>query len=52
MNEQRNLFLAIGISIAIIVIFQVLFPVQTIQETNTAVEEILEPVTVGEYTLS
>ncbi len=45
MNEQRNLFLAIGISIAIIVIFQVLFPVQTIQETNTAVEEILEPVT-------
>ncbi len=29
MNEQKNLFLAIGISIAIIVIFQILFPQPT-----------------------
>ena len=29
MGEQKNLFLAIGLSIAIIVIFQLLFPQQT-----------------------
>ena len=29
MGEQKNLFLAIGLSVAIIVIFQILFPQQT-----------------------
>ena len=29
MGEQKNLFLAIGLSVAIIVIFQFLFPQQT-----------------------
>ena len=41
MGEQKNLFLAIAISIAIIVIFQFLFPQQTvIQPTN--IENISE----------
>ena len=30
MNEQKNLYLAIGISIAIIIFFQILFPSQPI----------------------
>ena len=30
MNEQRNLYLAIGISIAIIIFFQMLIPTQPI----------------------
>ena len=37
MNEQKNLFLAIAISIAIIVFFQLLFPTtitEPIQETK------------------
>ena len=29
MGEQKNLFLAIGLSVAIIVVFQLLFPQQT-----------------------
>ena len=31
MNEQKNLYLAIGISIAIIIFFQILLPTQPIQ---------------------
>ena len=34
MGEQKNLFLAIGLSIAIIVIFQILFPQQPVIENN------------------
>ena len=45
MNEQKNLFLAIGLSIAIIVIFQFLIPSQPIQKSNTENNEIIEPAT-------
>ena len=40
--EQKNLFLAIGLSIAIIVVFQFLFPQQTMmsQQTQQEKEEI------------
>ena len=44
MNEQKNLFLAIGLSILIIVAFQFLFPQQTImtpssQQTTEQVQQ-------------
>jgi len=46
MNEQKNLFLAIGLSIAIIVIFQFLMPAtQPIQKSNIENNEIIEPAT-------
>tara|TARA_B100000700_G_scaffold323604_1_gene427736 strand:+ start:2825 stop:4552 length:1728 start_codon:yes stop_codon:yes gene_type:complete len=45
MNEQKNLFLAIGISIAIIVFFQIFFPSQPIQNTNIESEDTLKPAT-------
>ena len=35
MGEQRNLFLAIGLSVAIIVIFQLLFPQQSVMTQST-----------------
>ena len=42
MNDQKNLFLAIGISIVIIVIFQILFPQQAMinEPIKQAEEEI------------
>ena len=47
MNEQKNLFLAIGISIGIIVFFQLLFPTQPfeqpINQDNTSDSEVLDP---------
>ena len=47
MKEQKNLFLAIGISIGIIVFFQLLFPTQPfeqpIKQNNTSDSEILDP---------
>ena len=46
MNEQKNLFLAIGLSIAIIVIFQFLMPPsQPIQKSNIENNEIIQPST-------
>ena len=45
MSDQKNLFLAIGLSIAIIVIFQFLIPSQPIQKSNTENNEIIEPAT-------
>jgi len=46
MNEQKNLFLAIGLSIAIIVIFQFLMPpTKPIQKSNFENNEITEPAT-------
>ena len=45
MNEQKNLFLAIGISIAIIVVFQFLFPSQQITNTENIKNEVLAPAT-------
>ena len=45
MNEQKNLFLAIGISIAIIVFFQFLFPTQPITNTENIKNEVLAPAT-------
>ena len=41
MIEQKNLFLAIGLSIAIIVIFQFLIPSQPIQKSNIENNEII-----------
>ncbi len=44
MNEQKNLFLAIGISILIIVIFQILFPQQAMINKPVSTEtEIVQP---------
>ena len=43
MNEQRNLYLAIGISIAIIIFFQILIPTQPIETPPLNEEETLEP---------
>ena len=43
MGEQKNLFLAIGLSVAIIVVFQLLFPQQSVMpptSTNNDIEEI------------
>ena len=45
MNEQRNLYLAIGISIAIIIFFQILLPTQPIQSPSLEENETLEPAT-------
>ena len=45
MNEQRNLYLAIGISIAIIIFFQILLPTQPIQTPPLEENETLEPAT-------
>ena len=46
MNEQKNLFLAIGISIAIIVIFQFIFPPQAVvNQPINQTEEQIEPAT-------
>ncbi len=45
MNEQRNLYLAIGISIAIIIFFQILLPTQPIQPPTLEENEKLEPAT-------
>ena len=45
MNEQRNLYLAIGISIAIIIFFQILLPTQPIQQPQLEGDEKLEPAT-------
>ena len=43
MNEQKNLFLAIAISIAIIVLFQFIFPTPITQPVQNADNEILAP---------
>jgi membrane protein insertase, YidC/Oxa1 family, N-terminal domain len=45
MNEQKNLYLAIGISIAIIIFFQILLPSQPIQSPDLEGTERLEPAT-------
>ncbi|MDA9748556.1 membrane protein insertase YidC [Pelagibacteraceae bacterium] len=45
MNEQRNLYLAIGISIAIIIFFQILIPTQPIDTASVENNEVLEPAT-------
>jgi YidC/Oxa1 family membrane protein insertase len=45
MNEQKNLFLAIAISIAIIVFFQLLYPTPISQPIQNAEDEILAPAT-------
>ena len=45
MNEQRNLYLAICISIAIIIFFQILLPTQPIEPPPLNEEESLEPAT-------
>ena len=45
MNEQKNLYLAIGISIAIIIFFQILLPTQPIQPPSIEGDETLEPAT-------
>ena len=45
MNEQKNLYLAIGISIAIIIFFQILLPTQPIQAPPMEEDEKLEPAT-------
>ena len=45
MKEQRNLYLAIGISIAIIIFFQILLPTQPIEPPPLNEEESLEPAT-------
>ena len=46
MNEQKNLFLAIGLSIAIIIVFQFLMPpTQPIQKSDIENNEIIEPAT-------
>ena len=43
MNEQKNLFLAIAISIAIIVLFQFIFPTPITEPVQNADNEILAP---------
>ena len=43
MNEQKNLFLAIAISIAIIVLFQFIFPTPITEPVQNAENEILAP---------
>ncbi len=45
MNEQRNLYLAIGISIAIIIFFQILIPTQPINTPSDVENDLLEPAT-------
>ena len=44
MNEQKNLFLAIAISIAIIVFFQLLFPTTITEPIQETKDEIIAPV--------
>ena len=43
MNEQKNLFLAIGISIAIILFFQFLMPTPISEPIQNSENEILAP---------
>ncbi|MDA1180754.1 MAG: membrane protein insertase YidC [Proteobacteria bacterium] len=45
MNEQKNLFLAIAISIAIIIFFQLLFPTPISEPIQSAENEVLAPAT-------
>ncbi|MBT5783055.1 MAG: membrane protein insertase YidC, partial [Candidatus Marinimicrobia bacterium] len=45
MNEQKNLFLAIAISIAIIVFFQLLFPTPISEPIQNAENEVIAPAT-------
>ena len=46
MGEQKNLFLAIGLSVAIIIVFQLLFPQQSVMSpTSTNDIEEIQPVT-------
>ena len=45
MNEQKNLFLSIAISIAIIVFFQLLFPTPISEPIQNAENEVLAPAT-------
>ena len=45
MGEQKNLFLAIIISIGIIVFFQFFFPTQPVQQPKLVNEEVFEPAT-------
>ncbi len=45
MGEQKNLFLAIIISIGIIVFFQLFFPTQPVQKPKLDNEEVFEPAT-------
>ena len=45
MNEQKNLYLAIGLSLAIIIFFQLMFPSQPIQPNIADDSEVLEPAT-------
>ena len=54
MNDQKNLFLAIGLSIIIIIFFQILFPTQPIQNTNNESNKIdnVSPSIDTEKTLS
>ena len=54
MNDQKNLFLAIGLSIIIIIFFQILFPTQPIQNTNNESNKIdnVNPSIDTENTLS
>ncbi len=43
MNEQRNLYLAIGISVAIIIFFQLLTPTQPITPPTSVDDEVIKP---------
>ena len=54
MNDQKNLFLAIALSIIIIIFFQILFPTQSIQNTNNESNKIIntDPSIDTENTLS
>jgi len=54
MNDQKNLFLAIGLSIIIIIFFQILFPTQPIQNTHNESNKIdnVNPSIDTENTLS
>ena len=46
MGEQKNLFLAIGLSIAIILVFQIIFPQQaTLDNQEISVNEQIQPAT-------
>ena len=46
MGEQKNLFLAIGLSVAIIIVFQLLFPQQSVMSpTSTNDIEEIQPAT-------
>ena len=46
MHEQKNLFLAIGLSVAIIIVFQFLFPQQRIMSPQSQQNnEVVQPAT-------